>query len=138
MAPPWRQPPDTEIAPSREDAISQHKAISRTHGPTTPIFYTDGSSTDRGVGASAVLADGEGLRKHLGSPQAFNVYVAELTGVQMSLTMLSDHPHPGRSQAYIFTDNQAAITACANPQPQSGQFILRRIEQLLQSTTAAG
>jgi len=90
------------------------------------------------VGASAVFADGEGLQKHLGNPQAFSVYAAELIGVQMSRSMLSDHPHSGRSQAYIFTDNQAAISACANPQRQSGQFILHRIELLLQSAAAAG
>ena len=105
-----------------------------TYGATV-IAYTDSSLTEQGVSA-AVVSTLVRQATHIGSPTTHTVYAAELRGIEMALaqihkskgpeTQCPDHTRIG----IIFTDNQAAIQACAAPGRSSGQYILRQISQL--------
>jgi hypothetical protein len=44
------------IADTREKALEEHhKVLTEACGPSTVIAYTDGSGTDKGVGAAVVF-----------------------------------------------------------------------------------
>ncbi|KAG2000898.1 hypothetical protein GB937_010721, partial [Aspergillus fischeri] len=143
---PWWQPPDIAIAETREQALGEHrKVLAGVCGPSTIIAYTDGSGTDKGVGAAVVSPLGSRACR-LGSLDSHTVYAAELCGVEMALhlTARAESPvtqflNPQRErQITIFTDNQAAIRASAEPKGSSGQFYIRQIVRLLDHLRADG
>ena len=64
--------------------------------------------------------------KYIGTDNTHNVYAAELTAIQMAITLfekkIQEYPN-----VYIFTDNQSAIQTIETPKQQSGQYIIKSI-----------
>jgi ribonuclease HI len=127
IVPPWWTPPPISIAKSREDALKEHDATN----PGTLRIYADGSSYKGHVAAAATVQglDREGWitkTAYMGKATTSNVYAAELRGIELAFQLALDrhettHTHGG---CVIFTDNQAAIRAVADPRCPSGQYIL--------------
>lgn len=138
VVPPWWTPPSVHIADSPEKAIKEHDATPST----TLCVYTDGSGINCHVGAAAIapalrLRDVQATRTtYMGKSTTSTVYAAELQGLVLAFQIALDvHISTGApGSCTVFTDNQAAIRAMANPKCPSGQYILieavRRLDQL--------
>ena len=127
MTPPWWAGLKPHIAETREDALATHNAT--LHSRADIIAYTDGSLTEKGVGAAVVSPLGRQAVR-IGSQATHTVYAAELQGIKMALTQIRNSSGLESQCSYqthtaiIFTDNQAAIQACSAPGRSSGQYIL--------------
>ena len=99
-------------------------------------FYTDGSCINDKVGASAVTADGSIIhRSNLGRASEVTVYAAELRGILSALEIVYKKDYRA---VIVFTDNQAAIRSVANPDSQSGQYILLQILWMIENMRRKG
>ena len=133
VVPPWQSNPEVRVAETREAALAAHQTTLRIGA--TVIAYTDGSLTEQGVGAAVVSTLGRQATR-IGSPATHTVYAAELRGIEMALAQIYKSIDPATQCpdqtriGIIFTDNQAAIQACAAPRRSSGQYILHQISQL--------
>ena len=129
----WQSNLEARVAETREAALAAHQATLRNGA--TVIAYTDGSLTEQGVGAAVVSTLGRQATR-IGSPATHTVYAAELRGIEMALAQIYKSIDPATQCpdktciGIIFTDNQAAIQACAAPRKSSGQYILCQISQL--------
>lgn len=132
---PWWNPPTIKIHESREAAEREHNAI--TTAPAAPLaIYTDGSGINGKVGAAAVAPTlGTHRSAYLGLETAATVYAAELLGIPMALEIVK-----GTSQLRVdvFTDNQSALESISDPGRQSGQYIITKIIQILETLNANG
>lgn len=92
---------------------------------STLHIYTDDSEINDKIKASAYAPQLRATRKrHLGDNKHFTIYAGELEDIDIAYQIAIDVKPPALN---IWTDNQAAIEATANPQGQSRQYILKRI-----------
>jgi ribonuclease HI len=124
---PWWTPMARIRIETTKVAAKKHYDETQTHlDPTTMTFYTDGSGIEGRIGTAAHdAAANEASHQYLGSETQFNVYVAELTAVQLAIKQLRNHCEYRICRIYI--DSQAAIRAIDRPRRQSGQSIIRDI-----------
>ena len=118
------------IAPNDKAAIEDYKKNTNI----TKIF-TDGSSTNGKVGASAVLYINDRqvvkLWYHLGAASKHTVFKAELVGMILAAHLLATNqavPLP----ASIFMDNQAAILAGERPLSKPGHYLSIKFREIVQ------
>ena len=119
------------IAPNdKASAIEDYKKNTNI----TKIF-TDGSSTNRKVGASAVLYINNRqvakLQYHLGAASKHTVFKAKLLGMILAAHLLATNqaaPLP----ASIFVDNQAAILAGEQPLSKPGHYLSIKFREIMQ------
>jgi ribonuclease HI len=136
IVPPWWEPPQTTIAPNKDEATKRHNEIT-IEGSETLAIYTDGSSINGKVGTAAIVPELDyTIRIYMGLDTTSTVYAAELQGVlaaiQVAGTELKGRPGWENRKVAIFIDSQAAIRATQDPRRQSGQYILRQIVDMLQ------
>ena len=125
VVPPWWEPPRTKICRTKEASIMKNMIHTRDRNNNALDIYTDDSGINGKIGASAYAPQLEATqRKHLGDDEHFTMYAGELKGIDMAYQIAMDTKPPALN---IWTDNQAAIESTANPQSQSGQYILKRI-----------
>ena len=116
-----------------------HDRICEGASNDTIIIYTDSSGIANKIGAAAFNPTlNKANHQHLGSDAQYNVYAAEMTALDMAITMWQDQvkEHP---KCYIFTDSQAAGTSISQPLRQSGQSIIhstiKRIDNIMSKYT---
>jgi len=124
-----RSPFSILIACSKEDAIAEFRqCASRT------MVFTDGSSTNRKVGAVASLyvdfTHVATLRYHLGDDTEHTVFEAEAVGLILAARLLAIR-NEATFPASIFTDNQAVIRSGVCPSAKPGHYLLLRFRKLV-------
>jgi len=133
IRPPWWTPKtQAQISVSKNEAKAQHN---RQKTPDTLIIYTDGSGIDTKIGASACDIDHDRTSvQHLGNDSQFNVFAAELTAMNLALTMAQETNE--HIQLWnVYTDSQAAIQAVDKPRRQSGQSIIKQFLDIVDEAT---
>ena len=142
VVPPWWIPPDIHIASSADDAIQAHdiNALCRDDGVLD--IFTDGSTIDGQVGASAVIPRLQQERRcYMGTEYTTTVFGAELQGLAMATNLTLEVKEARNRNLWavnVYVDNQAAIRASANPGQQSGQYLLRDVVQGIDKLRDAG
>jgi ribonuclease HI/uncharacterized protein YchJ len=133
---PWWKPPNIHIAPDKKCGKEEHDSVVSRSRNSALVLYTDGSCINDKVGASAVTADGSIThRSYLGRASEVTVYAAELRGILSALQIAYKKDHKA---VIVFTDNQAAIRSVANPDSQSGQYILLQILWMIENMRRKG
>jgi ribonuclease HI len=125
---PWSNGPGTHIAPSDDEARSEHDAINATQDAA--CIYTDGSSTGGHIGCAAVWPNKRQTESaYMGTADMSTVYAAELQGINMALDMVHTSITAGNSHKKItvFADNQAAIRSLTRAEGRSGAYIVKQI-----------
>ena len=135
-APWWTSKIQVEIASDKKAAKSRHDELINSTPVNTMTIYTDGSGIMEKIGAAAYNQTlNEMAHQHLGRHSEYNVYSAELTALDLGVTMWQNHAHD-YPQCYIFIDSQAACSSIQQPRRQSGQCILAsildRIDQIME------
>ena len=91
------------------------------------IIYTDGSGQKGQIGAAIFSPTINTIKtEYIGTEDTHNVYAAELTAIQMAITLFEQKIAEYRN-VFIFTDNQSSIKAIEHPRHQSGQYIIKQI-----------
>ena len=127
--PPWWKPEiTTTVTPATKDeAAKVHQQRLRQIPAEDLIIYTDGSGINGHVGAaifSPTTVSSEG--KYMGTEDTHIVYAAELTAIQMAVTLFEQKIEEYKN-AYIFIDSQSTIKAIKHPRCQSGQYIIQEV-----------
>jgi len=102
----WKLKATTEISPlNKEKAAQAHEKRLCQTSRQDLIIYTDGSGHDGRVGAaiySPTLKITKG--EYVGTEDTHNVYAAELTAIQMAVSLFEEKIEKYKN-VYIFTDN---------------------------------
>ena len=77
------------------------------------LIYTDGSKSSEGVGAAAVSGP---LTVSCALPKHASIFTAELTAINLALTILARHPS---RRAVILSDSRSALTALEQYNPKN-------------------
>ena len=137
VAPPWWQGPATHIE-QETDARSTHDRKIIEGGI---CIYTDGSRIGGHVGAAAVYLEKRQISNaYMGRDATSTVYVAELHGINLALTMAAVEVDASAYQRHItiFADNQAAIRSLTRPEGRWGAYILKQIAARIESLQEKG
>jgi ribonuclease HI len=132
--PPWWSRPEIIIHTHKDTAKTSHDRTLLE--PDTLRIYTDGSGINGKIGAAAVAPQlNQTQRAFLGSTKEATVYLAEVCGINLALDIASQCLY---TRAIIFIDNQAAIKSAHFPKNQSGQYLLLKTVQLINSLREKG
>lgn len=95
-------------------------------------IYADGSGCDGGIGAAAVLIQGERppkyIQYYLGTSEEHTVYKAEAVGITLAAELIRAE-RAGASSTVIAIDNQVVIYAVRNRRLHPGQNIFERFQK---------
>ena len=133
--PTWQNEVKTVIAKSREEAEQLIK-----DDESNIKIYTDGSSLNEGVGATAVLIQGirpaRIVRHHLGRASRHTVYESECIGQILALKMLQKlgQDFDGKD-IIVTTDNQASLHAYSARKPTPGGYLIEDTRTLFNTIT---
>ena len=131
----WMLKAKTGIEKTKDIAKMAHDKIQELPDAKVATIYTDGSGIDKKIGAAAYAStSGEVSLHHLGNESQFNVYIAEITGMQLALERLWDHQI--QPSCRIYTDSQTAIKTLERPQRQSGQSIIKDLLDCIDGITS--
>ena len=109
----WLSKTQIQISGSKDEAKEQHNQDTQKSSDALTI-YTDGSGINKKIGAAACDTTRDRTSvQHLGSEKQFNVFAAELTAMNLALTMTQDDNK--RKTWNIYADNQAVIQAINKP-----------------------
>jgi ribonuclease HI len=128
----WKLKATTEISLlAKEEAAKVHEQRLNQIPAQDLIIYTDGSGHDGHIGAAIYSPSLKAVKgEYLGTEDTHNVYAAELTAVQMAVSLferkIEEYPN-----VHIFTDNQATIQTIESPGRQSGQYIIKGILDII-------
>ena len=117
----WKLAATTAISTSnKEEAAQEHQQRLQQIPAQDLIIYTDRSGHGGQIG-SAIYSPTINVTKgeYIGTDNTHNVYAAELTAIQMAITLFEEkiQEYPN---VYVFTDNQSAIQTIEAPKQQSG------------------
>src|SRR5438045_1735387 len=133
----WNAPIQIHIDSTKKEAAKNHqqmleKALTE---PDTICIYTDGSGINGKIGAAAYSPTVEQTRcKHMGDDTMHNVFAAEVEAIEMASEMIEEEEtNQSYTRCIIFEDSQAAITAIEKPKRQSGQEVIKRTLDNLES-----
>lgn len=107
--PPNWQPANAHIAPSKDEAMEQHRLATRQTGDAN--IYTDGSKSDSGVGCAAVwpITDGKRIARRALRPEA-GIFEAEVQAIGLAAEMILESTETPTT-IRIWSDSQAAVRA---------------------------
>ena len=125
IRPPWWIPKiKVIINATKDEAKERHRLMREKAEPHTEIIYTDGSGIKGNIGAAIYSPTLNNVtHQHLGKDTQYNVYISEITALQMAAQELQGNHEI--SICHIYTDSQAAIKAIDNPRRQSGQQVIK-------------
>lgn len=135
---PARRPPSsknpwqTHIASSKEEAIKEHEQLT-----DTIQVYSDGSGYKGQIGAAAVLFRAgkapRTLRFHLGTDDEHTVFEAEEVGLTLAAKLIATEHHL-TFPISISVDNQASIQSGESFQSHPGSYLADRFRRIMQKT----
>src|SRR5216117_1757163 len=128
----WKLPAITSISGLNKDkAAEEHERKLRQIPAHDLIIYTDGSGYGGHIGA-AIHSPTINVTKgeYIGIDNTHNVYAAELTAIQMAVTLFEGKIQE-YSNVYVFTDNQSTIQTIQSPKQQFRQYIIKLILDII-------
>ena len=129
----WKISAITEISSdSKEEAAKAHLEWLRRISIQDLIIYTDGSDHDGYIGAaihSPTIRINKG--KYISTDNIHNIYAAELMAIQMAVKLFEEKINE-YINVYIFTDNQSIIQTIESSNHQSGQYIIKKILDIIE------
>jgi ribonuclease HI len=129
IRPPWWTLRATIRIDANKEASEKYHLQSTATSQTEALYiYTDGSGIKQEIGAAMFCSTNQHVeQRYLGSENESMVYAGELEAIQMAIdhVKLEDNNHYEKCR--IFTDSQSAIKSLAKPRRQSGQSIIKRI-----------
>jgi ribonuclease HI len=129
IRPPWWTLRATIHIDANKEASEKYHLQSTASSQTEALhIYTDGSGIKQEIGAAMFCSTNQHVeQRYLGSENESMVYAGELEAIQMAIdhVKLEDNSHYKKCR--IFTDSQSAIKSLAKPKRQSGQSIIKRI-----------
>ena len=135
IRPPWWSFKPTIHIDANKEAAKKHHLQTTLPGQSnaalnqsdTLHIYTDGSGIKQGIGAAMVcLTNQHTEQRYLGTESESMVYAGELEAIHMALAHVKHNSHCYK-KCRIFTDSQPAMKSLAKPKRQSGQSIIKRI-----------
>lgn len=127
----------TKISSTKDTAL---ELAQKTHESIQYKVYSDGSSYEGGVGASAILYKNDRIvkicRYHLGTPTEHTVYEAELVGILLALFLLTTLSCQLTNRVLIGLDNQASIRALNNQSSKPSHYLIDNIHTAAENLQA--
>ena len=130
------------IPPGKDAAIEHHKEVIeqiKRYPDNYAVAYSDGSEINEKVGAASVMTMPHTAASacHMGGSSTSTIYAAEVYALMEALQLIGREA-PGRKKAIVFTDNQAAIRAVANPGNESAQAYIFQAARAIDKLRSKG